>query len=704
MRQLQQNFSSGELELAEVPEPRLSSNGVLVDTRYSLVSAGTERAMMELANKTLLGKAKERPDLVKEVVNKARNDGLHSTYHSVKSRLDKPLPLGYSCSGRVIEVGEDVSNFSVGDSVACGGAEYATHSEINHVPENLCVSVPDGVSLRDASFTTVGAIALQGVRRLDPTPGERFAVIGLGLVGRLTSKLLSAYGHPVLGIDIDESKMSAADELEAGAVIGQDNVEHIAESFGEGGGVDGVVIAAATDSDEPVEMAGEITREQGRVSVVGDVGMDIPRAAYYEKELDFRLSRSYGPGRYDRTYEEKGLDYPIGYVRWTENRNMAEFLRLVGDGSINLDEFVSHSYSFDEALDAYDLILEGGDYTGVVLEYDSETEQRSTGLTLKSVSKRSVPGEVSVGMIGAGNFATSTLLPAISSVDDIDITAVATATGGSAKAVGKKYEANYITTNYDVIIEDPDIDLVVIATRHDLHAEIAAKALDAGKNVHVEKPPALNREELQSVVDAEQASDGRLMVGYNRRFSEPAQDIASALNPNAPLMANYRVNAGSVPLDHWTLDPEEGGGRIIGEVCHFVDLLQFFVNDSPESVYANGPAVPAESPTRQNVQVVIDFNDGSTGTITYTVLGDGSDGKEYLEVHSGENTYRIDDFKTGRLGLDQSKGFENEFRAFVDAIQNGDQSPIYIGSLVETSLTTFAIRESLKEEASIRPD
>ncbi|RQG91520.1 oxidoreductase [Natrarchaeobius halalkaliphilus] len=698
MRQLQQDFSSGELQLAEIPQPRTSSNGVLVDTRYSLVSAGTERAMIELANKTLLGKAKERPDLAKQVINKARNDGLRSTYHSVRSRLDKPLPLGYSCSGRVIDVGDDVTEFSEGDLVACGGAEYATHAEVNHVPENLCVSVPDGVSPRDAAFTTIGAIALQGVRRLEPTPGERIAVIGLGLVGQLAAKLLSAYGHPVLGIDIDESKVAAVDELEASAVIEQDNVEYIAESFGDEGGVDGVIIAAATDSDEPVELAGKICRERGRVSVVGDVGMDIPRSEYYEKELDFRLSRSYGPGRYDRSYEEKGLDYPIGQVRWTENRNMAEFLRLVGDGRIDLEGLVSHTYSFGEALDAYDFILNGGDYTGVVLEYERQPERENGRLDLESVPKRSVSNEISVGVIGAGTFATGTLLPAISSVDDLSIAAVATATGGSARAVGEKYDVDFVTTDYEEIVRDDGIDLVVVATRHDLHAEIAVSALEAGKDVHVEKPPALDREELSALVEAERSADGRLMVGYNRRFSDPAREIADELaGRETPFMAQYRINAGSVPLDHWTLDPEEGGGRIVGEVCHFVDLIQYFAESSPSRVYACGPAVPEDSPTRQNVQATVELEDGSTGVITYTTLGDDSDDKEHVEVFHGERSTTIRDFKTGRLGLNQAKGFESEFREFASAIQNGQSAPIGLEEIVQTSLTTFAIRESLTE-------
>ncbi|QRY24863.1 bi-domain-containing oxidoreductase [Halobacterium sp. BOL4-2] len=705
MRQLQQNFDSGELELVDVPDPRTSSNGVLVDTRHSLVSAGTEQALIDLAKKSLLGKAKERPDLVKQVIEKTKNDGLQATYRSVRSRLDKPLPLGYSCSGRVIEVGDDVTDISVGDRVACGGAEYATHAEVNHVPENLCVSIPDAVDFRDAAFTTVGSIALQGIRRLDPTLGERIAVIGLGLVGRLTAKLLSAYGHPVLGIDIDPSKVEDATELSVGAVIGGDDIEHVAKSFSGGSGVDGVIITAATDSNQPVEMAGNIAREQGRVSVVGDVGMDIPREQYYEKELDFRLSRSYGPGRYDRAYEEKGNEYPIGYVRWTENRNMGEFLRLLDTGELDLDDLISHTFPFEDALEAYDLILEGEDYTGIVLEYDSNQTDRTRRIGLESGSKRSVSGQLTVGMIGAGSFATSTLLPTISGIDDLTITAIASATGVSGKTVGEKYDAEYITTDYEEILDDESIDLVVVATRHNLHAEIAVKALEAGKDVHVEKPLALNREELQAVVDAEQASDSRLMVGYNRRFSEPARTIKDELSGrNTPFMAQYRVNAGSVPSDHWTIDPEEGGGRIVGEVCHFVDLLRFFSESAPQEVYTIGPAVPEKSPTQQNIQSIIEFEDGSTGTITYTTLGDDSKSKESIEVFYGDQVHSIDDFKTGRFGMGKSKGFENEFQEFARTIQNGTQAPIPMRDIVEISLSTFAIRDSISADAPVKTD
>ncbi|WP_211206009.1 bi-domain-containing oxidoreductase [Halomicrobium katesii] len=652
--------------------------------------------MINLAKKSLVGKAKERPDLVKEVVTKARNDGLRSTYRSVRSRLEEPIPLGYSCAGEVIATGDDVTDIAVGEKVACGGAGYATHSEINVIPANLCTPVPETVSLLDAAFTTVGAIAMQGVRRLEPTPGERIAIIGLGLVGRLTAKILDAYGHPTLGIDIDETAVENADELTAGAVIDRDDVKQMATEFSASDGVDGVIITAATDSNQPITLAGAISREQGRISVVGDVGMDVPRDEYYEKELDVRLSRSYGPGRYDRTYEEVGLDYPIKYVRWTENRNMAEFLRLLEQEDTAVDDLVTHTFPFDEALDAYDLILNGSDYTGIVFEYDQRsTDTERSRRYDRSRSKRTAAGTLSLGIVGAGNFATTVLLPVISDLDGYTIDAVASATGTSSAAVAEKYDARYATTDYEEIIQDDDIDVVVVATRHNLHAEIAGRALEEGKDVHVEKPPALTRAALGELASIEQQSDGRLMVGYNRRFSKPVRDIKQKMaSATTPSMVQYRVNADTIPDDHWTLDPDVGGGRIIGEVCHFVDLMQYLTETAPTRVYACGPNTD-DAPTRQNLQATVEFDDGSTGTITYTTLGDRSLAKEQIEVFNGGAAATIDNFKTGRFGLNQDKGFEAEFRAFNRAITDGDPSPIPIDEIVTTSETTFALRESI---------
>ena len=642
MRQLQQDFGSGEVELAEVPRPACQSGGVLVETRHSLVSAGTERAMADLAQKTLVGKALERPDLVREVVKKARQDGLTSTYRSVQARLDEPRPVGYSCAGEVVAVGDDVTEFSVGDTVACGGAGYASHAEVNYVPENLCTSIPAGVETR--------AVAGANVR--------------------------------------------------AGAVIGQDDIEARVDSFTDGTGVDGVLIAAATDSDEPIELAGEICRDRATVSVVGDVGMDIPRDSYYEKELEVRVSCSYGPGRYDRRYEELGLDYPIEFVRWTENRNMGEFLRLVAEDRVTVSDLITHTYKVANALEAYDLILDGTEpYVGVVIEYEDQDDTvNDDRIALVNPDKRTVDSDtLQVGLVGSGTFATSTLLPVIDDLDGLSLHAVATASGESARETGEKYGAQYATTDYSELITDDEIDLLVVATRHGTHAEIAIEALTAGVDVHVEKPIGLDADELAAVVEAEQASSARLMIGYNRRFSAAAMELNDRFaDPETPVVAQYRINTDRLPEDHWVYDSDAGGGRIVGEVCHFVDFLQYVTGERPETVFAASPSIEDGSRPDDNVQCVVQFDDGSQATITYTSMGDDSVAKERVEIFGDDGVEVVDNFKGGRLKLRQDKGFSGEFEAFADAIRSGDRSPIPMADIVATSRTTFAIEMSLR--------
>lgn len=702
MKQILQNYNSGDLELNEVPVPSVKPIGVLVRNHHSLVSAGTEKAMIKLAKKSLAGKARERPDLVKEVINKAKNDGLMATYQAVMTRLDEPNPLGYSCAGEVTEVGREVEDFSTGDLVACGGAGYASHAEVVNVPGNLTVQVPDDVTTKEASFVTLGAIALQGIRRAELTPGERVGVIGLGLIGQLTVQILKAYGFPVIGLDIDEKQVQRVQKLglnESGT-IGQDKVESLARNFSNGKGIDAVIITAATETNQPVELAGKLCRERGRVSAVGLVGTEVPRDIYYDKELDFNISRSYGPGRYDKTYEEKGLSYPIGQVRWTERRNMKEFLRLVQEDKVNLDPLITHEFKFENALDAYDLILEnpnGEYYSGIVLEYDTD-KKHSSKILLEQKAKGKIKGDtVNVGLIGAGNFAKSKIIPNLEKINEAELKALATATGKTAKDVGGKHGFEYCTTEYSEIIEDPDVDLVVIATRHNLHAEMTAEALSKDKNVHVEKPLALNQEELKDVTDAEQNSDGRLMVGFNRRFAPQVQEVKDKLeDSNTPLMINYRVNAGYIEPDHWIHDPEEGGGRIIGEVCHFVDLIQFLVNAQPEKIYASRVPPQGEILPDDNVSVNIDFADGSRGAILYTALGDKSLPKEYIEIFGDRKAESINNFKTGTLSLKQDKGHFGEFVAFVDSILNGEPSPISIKELALSTFSTFKILDSIR--------
>jgi len=711
MKQLLQNYKTGELKLEEVPAPVLKPGGILIKNHYSLVSAGTEKAVIEFAKQSLAGKAHSRPDLVKQVLNKVKTDGLLSTYHAAMQRLDEPVPLGYSCAGEVIEVGRGVEQFNKGELVACAGGGYASHAEEVFVPKNLVVKIPDNVTTKEAAFVTLGAIAMQGVRRAELTPGERVAVIGLGLLGQLTVQTLNAYGFPVFGLDVSQRQLEKARKfgLQEGAVIGQDDVEKVASAFSNGQGVDAVIITAATKSNEPVELAGRICRDKGRVSAVGDIGLDIPRSVYYEKELDLRISRSYGPGRYDPNYEEKGIDYPIGYVRWTEKQNMEEFLRLISIGGVDVKLMITHTFKIDDALEAYELILKNPDkedFTAVLLEYDPTKEHSPTVILSSGEKRKLASGTVNVGLIGGGNFAKGTILPNLKKLDKVHIKSVATATGKSAQDIAKKYGCEYATTDYNEILDDADINLVIVATRHNLHAPITIEALKQGKNVHVEKPLALNMEELEAVIEAEKSSQGRLMVGFNRRFAPQAIEAKERFSSRkTPLMIHYRVNAGYIPPDHWIHDPEEGGGRIIGEVCHFVDFLQFLTGAAPERVYAAKVAAGANVIAEDNVSITIDFADGSTGTILYTALGDKSLPKEYIEIFGGGKAMSINNFKSGkRFSLSQDKGHYGEFRAFTEAILNGKPSPISVEELALTTLVTFKIHESLEKGTPVAID
>ena len=732
MKQLLQNLRTGELKIEEVPAPALRPGGVVVRNHYSLVSTGTERAAMAFARQGLIGKARSRPDLVRQVVNKVRTDGLVTAYRSAMERLNTYLPLGYSSAGEVLEVGAEVPDVAVGDPVACAGAGYASHSEVVFVPKNLVVRLPEGVSSRQGAFATLGAIALQGVRRADLTPGEKVAVIGLGLVGQLTVQILHAYGFPVLGLDVDPGRVEDARRwgLEGHGVIGRDDVDAMALAFSGGVGVDAVIVTASTDTSEPVELAGRILRERGRVSLVGDVGMDVPRRLYYDRELDIRMSRSYGPGRYDSVYEEWGIDYPIAYARWTEQRNMEEFLRLVALGRLNVDEMTTHTFPISQALDAYKLILGNPaheSFLGVLLEYPTSgapVERRldlGAPVGLRRKGSGVVPNVVKVGLIGGGMFARGTILPALKVLDRAQVRAVATATGRTAQDLAGRYGCDYATTDYRELLEDREIDLVIIATRHNLHAPIAVEALQAGKHVYVEKPLALDLDELRSVAGAASGSPGTLMVGYNRRFAPLAiRAREHFINRSTPLLAHYRVNAGAVPADHWVHDPVEGGGRILGEVCHFVDILHFLVGARPRSVFAsrlpaNGRYVLADD----NVLVALDFADGSRGSILYSALGADSMPKEMLEVMGDGKSATLDNFRTldlyrgsrkssrksgglVRRGVD--KGHNAQFRALVDSILQGGGPPVPLEEILLSSMATLCIVRSLSEAFPVQVD
>jgi predicted dehydrogenase/threonine dehydrogenase-like Zn-dependent dehydrogenase len=711
MKQVTQTYRSGDTRVEEVPVPLCPEGGVLVANAFSLISAGTERTVVETASESLIGKARRRPDLVRQVLDKARKEGIAPTIQAVRSRLDTPIPLGYSCAGTVIEVGDGIDDLSVGDRVACAGAGHANHAEIVAVPRNLCVRVPDEVGLDDAAFVTVGAIALQGLRVADVSLGERVVVIGLGLVGQLTVQLLNAAGCNVFGIDLDPTKVAIAHEhgAVAGASREMPNLDEAILEFTGGYGADAVLITAGTASNDPIELAAHISRDKGRVVVVGAVGMNVPRPPFYEKELDLRLSRSYGPGRYDPEYEERGVDYPIGYVRWTEGRNMEAFLEAVARGRMKTSSLVTHRFRIEDANGAYD-VLSGKQpepSLAILLEYPHEAvvERR---VPVASVKTTSATSSVGIGFIGAGNFSRAVLFPALKSISDIDLIGVASNTGLSASSAAQRFGFEWATSDYRELLVDPRVTAVIIATRHDLHARMTIEALDAGKSVFLEKPLALNLDELRAVLAAEARSPGLLMLGFNRRFAPSVQRFREFFGRRtSPLTLEYRINAGQLPRNHWLNDPSQGGGRIIGEVCHFVDLVTHLAGSSLERVYAE-PLGGERGPAVQSAVISLRYADGSIGSINYAAEGDRSFAKERMEVIGAGAVAILDDFRSwqisragkhqrsgrGLLGS-QDKGHSAGLSSFVRAVRQGGPCPIPVHESALTTLATFKIVESL---------
>ncbi len=704
MKQLIQSFKTGELGLFEVPAPICQENGALVQTTVSLVSAGTEKMLVDFAKKSLLAKAKDRPDLVMQVIDKMKKEGVKNTLEKVFTKLDTPIPLGYSAAGKVIEVGSNVSGINIGDRVACGGAGYANHSEINYVPKNLMVKIPDGVDDIDASFVTVGAIALQGVRQTEPKLGEKVAVIGLGLLGQLAVQLLKANGCKVIGSDVDPDKMELAKKLGADEVCHANDLIKKANEFSNGYGVDAVIIAAATSSNQPVIDAAEISRMRGRVIFLGLVGMDIPRNEYYKKELDLRLSMAYGPGRYDPEYEEKGNDYPYDLVRWTEQRNFEAFLGLIEEGKITPKALLTHQFDFDDAMDAYDL-LEGKvqeKYLGIVLNYKNEIdldEHKIVKRTDKAISN----DKVNIGLIGAGNFTKSVILPNLSKVGGYELVGLCTATGVSAEGSGKKYDFKYITTNSNEIFTNSEINSVFITTQHKDHGSMVLQAIENGKHCYVEKPLCIYEEELEAI---EKAYDGKsiLQVGFNRRFSPMIGQMKSKLSGQVAI--NYRVNAGVIPKDVWIQDREIGGGRIIGEVCHFIDTCSYLTGSDVVSVFATTVQKDDQSiPDEDNVNIILNYANGSTATIGYYAYGDSNMPKEYIEAFGNGVSITMNDFREMHIysggkdekvkSANQDKGFVNEFKAFQAAVKSGEPAISFV-SIYNTTKTTFNILKSIR--------
>jgi predicted dehydrogenase/threonine dehydrogenase-like Zn-dependent dehydrogenase len=708
MKQLLFDPKAGRGAVVEVPVPAAQRGRLLVRTAASLVSAGTERAAVEQARKSLVERARARPELVRKVLERVKTEGLAGTVQAVRNKLGEPYALGYSAAGVVAEVGAEVEGFRAGDRVACAGVGYASHAEVLSVPKNLCVRVPDAVDFESAAFATLGAIALQGVRLAEPTLGESVVVVGLGLLGQLTAQLLKANGCRVFGFDLDQSRIDLARRLgmDDGCVPGDDAARAVSE-WSRGRGADAVVVTAASESDQPIRLAGEVSRLKGRVVAVGLTGMNVPRDVYFRRELTLRVSMSYGPGRYDPEYEERGRDYPFAYVRWTEGRNLEAFLDLVAAGRVRVAPLVTHRFPIDDAARAYELI--SGEtreqYLGVLINYDAAREVRRVVVNEKAAGPRAA--SVRVGLVGAGGYATGVLLPHLRSLG-ADFRTVATATGLTARKVGERFDFARFASDAEEVINDAEVNLLVIATRHDTHAELARLALARGLSVFVEKPLALDDAELDSVLEAARASAGRLAVGFNRRFSPLARRCAEVFSGRrAPLSFVYRVNAGRLPAGHWVKDAREGGGRVVAEVCHFVDLMQFFAGAPPVRVYAEPlGARDAETSGEDSLFATVAFADGSAGTIAYLSEGDASLAKERVEVFGGGRAFVIEDFRAGALHRDgreerlrqprQDKGQLALLRAACAAVTAGAPPPIPLDELAAATRATFRLRDSLR--------
>jgi predicted dehydrogenase/threonine dehydrogenase-like Zn-dependent dehydrogenase len=720
MKQLLQNINNGETVIVDVPIPQVQAGMALVRTRASLVSAGTERMLVEFAGKSLLGKALSRPDLVRQMADKARREGVLSTVKAAFNRLDQPMPLGYSSSGVIELLGEGLQGFKVGDKVACAGGGYAVHAEYTLVPHNLLALLPEQVDFDSAAFTTLGAIALHGFRLSKAQLGETVGVIGLGLLGLLAVGIASVAGCQVFGVDLDETRVKLASQMGATAVTRPQAVE-AALAFSHGRGLDNILICADTPSADPVELAGEIARDRGHVVAIGAVRLTIPRKIYYQKELSFINSRSYGPGRYDPAYEEAGQDYPIGYVRWSEGRNLEAFVDLLAKGLVDVKPLITHRFPIERAPEAYDLITgkTNQSFLGVLLTYPEAISSKvKLQIANAPVKKTSLPisgvNTVRLGVLGAGNFANAVMLPALKGLPSIELVSITSGSGFHAEYASKKFGFKYTAANENEILQDPQVNTICILTRHHLHAEQAVRALQAGKHVFCEKPLAITPEQLtqikQQLLTTEYSP--QLMVGFNRRFAPLARRLYEFIKVHhEPLVATYRINAGSIPLTHWTQDPAQGGGRIIGEGCHFVDFLTFLVGVAPNSVTAH--SLPDDSRYREdNVVMTYTFPDGSVGSVIYVANGDKAFPKERIEVFAGGRVAVLDDFRTlemvsqGRRQvihsrLRQDKGHRAEWEAFSQAIINGDPPPIPYEQLFGVIEATFAAVDAMRSRQPV---
>jgi predicted dehydrogenase/threonine dehydrogenase-like Zn-dependent dehydrogenase len=705
VKQILQSLKNGKTEVAEVPCPAVKRGHLLVRSSRTLVSVGTERMLVDFGKAGWIEKARQQPDKVRMVLDKIKTDGLMPTIESVLNKLDQPLPLGYCNVGRVLEAGSGLVGYAPGDRIASNGK----HAEAVCVPVNLTARVPDNVSDDEAAFTVLGAIALQGIRLVQPTLGETVVVTGLGLIGLVTVQLLRSHGCRVLGLDFDPEKLALARKFGAETVnlaAGEDPVK-AAQAYSRGRGVDGVIITAATKSNEPMHQAALMCRKRGRIVLVGVTGLELSRADFFEKEITFQVSCSYGPGRYDPNYEEKGNDYPVGFVRWTEQRNFEAILDMMSDGRLDVKPLISHRFAIEEAEKAYELVGGAGPSLGILLEYPANSAKSDATVRQSTVaipastkgSAPSVPG-ASIGLVGSGNYATAVLIPAFKAAG-ARLRTVASSAGVSGLHAGRKYGFEQTTTDSDSIFADASVNALVVATRHDNHASMVVKALRAGKNIFVEKPIALTESELEEIetAHADAAAKGKaplVMVGFNRRFAPQVAKmkslLAGARGPKAFVMT---VNAGAIPAEHWTQDREVGGGRIVGEGCHFIDLLRFLAGERITAVRTN----TMDSPSADSVSIELRFADGSIGTVHYLANGSKSFPKERVEVFAQGRVLQLDNYRrlTGfgwpgfkKMNLwSQDKGQKACAAAFVQAVASGGASPIPFEELIEVGRATI---------------
>jgi predicted dehydrogenase/threonine dehydrogenase-like Zn-dependent dehydrogenase len=708
MRQLTQKLKSGNMTVREILIPAIDNNKILIKNYYSLISSGTEGSTVSTARKSIIGKIKERPQQFKQVLEVLKTQGIASTYRAVNKKLDSYSPLGYSCAGEVISVGDNVKKFSIGDKVACAGVGYANHAEVVAVPVNLTVKLPENAIMKYAAYNTLGAIAMQGVRQADVRVGETCVVIGLGLIGQLTCLILKASGVKVIGVDVSTYAVDMAKKsVDMALLRNTQGIEGIIDEFAGGIGADAVIITAATDSLDPVNFAGAVARKKGKVIIVGAVPTGFDREPhYYRKELELKMACSYGPGRYDINYEEKGIDYPAGYVRWTEKRNMEAFQQLIHSGAIDLEYLTTHEFSLEEAPKAYDIIVNKTEpHLGMLIRYDTDKVHTPSKL---EVHPAKPTGKINIAFIGAGSYAQSNLLPYIPKNDGIRRKGVLTNTGTTSKRVAEKFGFEFCTSNESDIFKNSEVNSVFIATRHDSHGEYVLKSLEAGKHVFVEKPLCLTEEELESILSVYGKSDGlQLMVGFNRRFS-PLTTLLKNNIVEGPMTMIYRINAGEIPPDSWIQDRELGGGRIIGEVCHFIDYLTFMNGSHPVSVFAQ--ALPDPAGLNDTVNIQVGFSNGSTGIIAYYANGSKKVPKEYVEVYRAGTTGILQDFKKVQIFgkttqkrklFAQNKGQKEMMTNFFESLLAGGQPLIPFKDIYYVTKATFAVHESLRTGSKV---